>query len=291
MLREGRLHQGVGVGPGSGQHSPAPAAGREHEGAGIVLEHPAGEVAAGPRGECSGRGSRRVRRSAPAGCAGAATRTGGRGRGRGSTSVRYRRVTASASSGDAAIARTASAPVSSACAMPSPVIGSTTSAASPTNSARPCVSRAGSYAAGIGQARIGPSGCASRTEGPSHARPIGERRATARRAPCRSAHRRVPSRNTPKPTLARPSPTGNTHAYPGRKSSSNSTHSRRSSTPVKYWRNACHVPRSARSSSAPSQQLAGGGVVAVGRDDPLRPDDGAVGECRVVVACRRRRVR
>ena len=55
--------------------------------------------------------------------------------------------------------------------MPSPVIGSTTPAASPTKSARgSAVSAASLHAAGIGHARCGPSGSASIAEDPAHAR-------------------------------------------------------------------------------------------------------------------------
>ncbi|GIU87180.1 MAG: hypothetical protein KatS3mg009_1695 [Acidimicrobiia bacterium] len=59
--------------------------------------------------------------------------------------------------------------------MPSPVIGSTTAAASPAYSTRPSARRDGSYAVGIGHARTGPRGTA---RGPSAARSAG-RRATS----------------------------------------------------------------------------------------------------------------
>ena len=66
VLRQGRLHQCVGesigqsvrvggrVGGRRVERAPMPAARGEQEGAGIVLPHPAGEVATGPRGERGG---------------------------------------------------------------------------------------------------------------------------------------------------------------------------------------------------------------------------------------------
>ena len=68
----------------TGSNMPAvPARGREHDGAGIVLPHPAGEVAARPRREARGadRGARAERRRAAR--AAAARRTAGRRRARG----------------------------------------------------------------------------------------------------------------------------------------------------------------------------------------------------------------
>ena len=90
-------------------------------------------------------------------------------------------------------------------------------------------SRAGSYAAGIGQARVGPAGSAS---GPSARRTAG-RDGTVRHhaASCLPVGPPAASRSTPKPTFAPSVPTGNTHAYPGSRSSSKTTWRRRSATP------------------------------------------------------------
>ena len=205
VLRQGRLHEGW-VGARPVEHVAVPAARREQHRAGIVLPHPPGEVPPGPRRERRGAdGSTRAERDAQhvleqrrepeVGAEGAVDV--------GAVARRVRRRATKRS------ARAASIPLSSACAMPSPVIGSTTLAASPANSTRPRVSRSRSYAAGMGHARTVPSGSAC---GPSARRRLG-RSASPRHCAASALPLGPPSvRSTPKPTLARPSPTGNTHA-------------------------------------------------------------------------------
>ena len=71
-----------------------------------------------------------------------------------------------------AIARAASTPVSSACAMPSPVIGSTTFAASPANSTRSCVRRVDVERRGDRPRAMCAVGLRVRTEDVAHHRTI-----------------------------------------------------------------------------------------------------------------------
>ena len=155
-----------------------------------------------------------------------------------------------------AIARAASAPVSSACAMPSPVIGSTTPAASPTNSAR-AVRRAArrSY---VGGDRPGPHACPRAARpGPSTRRSCGRSASVAPLRGERLARRRVGvpvAEHAEADVGAAVAHAGTPTRSRGGSPRSNSTQRRRSSTPVKYWRNACQLvrrvgPRSARSRS------------------------------------------
>ena len=161
--------------------------------------------------------------------------------------------------------------------MPSPVIGSTTPAASPANSTRPCVSRVAVVRGGDRPRATRALGLGARAE--DVAQRSGRSR-SSRHCAASSLPRRAPlvgraARRSRRWRARRRS--GNTHAYPGRRSRSNSTHRRWSSTPVKYWRNACHVPRSAVASRS-QRAAADGGPVAVGGDDARA----------AATACRRR---
>ena len=109
--------------------------------------------------------------------------------------------------------------------MPSPVIGSVARAASPTNSTRSVerVQRVFSTRAGMGHALAGAS---STESGPSTSTMCG-RSSTSRNVRPRSLVGSPGLRRMPMPTLTVPSASGNDHAYPGRRSSSNSTHKSR----------------------------------------------------------------
>ena len=225
---------------------PVPAVGREQHRTGIVLEHPAGEVAPrpvardpaaliaprAPRGDARMRlQARREAQVAPERAVDAVRGTAPRPRRRRHPWRSRRRQRCR---------------VSSACAMPSPVIGSTTAAASPANSTGPSVRRAGRVR---GRDRPGAHGAACGVAvGPStsrSARPFASTSchsvlqlaaACARRAKHAEADVRAAARQREHPRV------------PGSRSSSKSTHRRSSSTPSKYWRTACHVPRSRGSS-------------------------------------------
>ena len=131
--------------------------------------------------------------------------------------------------------------------MPSPVIGSTTFAASPANSTRPCVEPRRVERGGDRPRAVCAVGLGVRAEDAAHAAAV---RATV--APLRGE--RFPLATLPRRDRAarrsrrsaRPPPTGNTHAYPGRGPRRTAPRAGRSSTPSKYWRNACQVPSSAR---------------------------------------------
>ena len=91
--------------------------------------------------------------------------------------------------------------------MPSPVMGSVAAAASPTHSTRPAVSGTSSTRAGIGHAWWRSSGRAS---GPSTSAMWGRAKRSGHRAFI-SLVATLPPRWIPKPTLARPSGSGNDH--------------------------------------------------------------------------------
>jgi hypothetical protein len=93
--------------------------------------------------------------------------------------------------------------------MPSPVIGSVAAAASPTKSDRPVVSTDRSMRAGMGQARCGASG---RAEGPSTSAMWGRVSSSGQIRAMSWTRPTLPPRWIPKPTLARPSGSGNDHA-------------------------------------------------------------------------------
>ena len=189
-----------------------PAARRGDDRAGVVLEEPAGEVAAGPAG---GAGDAHARPARPCGARSARI-----------SSIDIRWSATSASRDRALVAwprrrarrarrrRSASAartPVSSAWPMPSPVIGSVAAAASPTKSVRRG-GRARCRRPGPGSAR--PGGATRARVGAEHVgdvRPGSAARATAAFMSC-TRPTLPPSRWMPKPTLARPSGSGNDQA-------------------------------------------------------------------------------
>ena len=155
--------------------------------------------------------------------------------------------------------------------MPSPVIGSTTLAASPANSTRPCARRAASNDAGIGQARCVPSASAP---GPRMSRNF-EPLTTSRHCAASCLPVRAPlrgSRSTPKPTLARPPPSGEDPRVPGQEVGVEQHPHPAVVDAAEVL--AERVPGAelgrGRARSVGVEHAAHGGVVAVGGDDPLR---------------------
>ena len=102
----------------------------------------------------------------------------------------------------------ASRPVSSACPMPSPVIGSVTAAASPTNSTRPRGEGGGSTRA------VSATPCADSRAGvrAECAATCGRRQQLGHSAPSCARRGASGGRKMPKPTLAVPPPSGNDQA-------------------------------------------------------------------------------
>ena len=225
-----------------GEATAVPAVGRDEHRARIVLEHPAGEVAARPVREVGGldRGARALR--CARGSSGGAPRSAGRGRARGRRGRGSARPTVSASP-PAAIA---SAP--RACRSRSPARSLRRSSGRRPRPRRrrtargPSARRAGVVARRdrprahrLGRDRASGRGCRGAPVGASS---VGPERPSAR---VRCDRRRA---STPKPTLAPPPGSGNTHAYPGSRSRSKSTHSRSSSTPVEVLAHRVPLPRS-----------------------------------------------
>ena len=155
------------------QEPTVPAPGGQRDRPGLVLEHPAGEVAPAPLAGVGEDGDR------PVGAAAATEHPAEEHRHAmvgDQLAAHGVRGTGRRTSPPATIASAASRPVSSAWPMPSPVITSVAAAASPTNSTGPCDERRRVDAGRDRPRQVSVDGRRARAEGRGDVRPLEERR-------------------------------------------------------------------------------------------------------------------